>query len=609
MPVNPARVITEIERLKALEKRKEKPINKTEVELKELIKKEKMEEENEDNDEEDESDSDNQVLELNNVRKMTNSQESPNRKQKRKRTPDNSQSDSTSQSPIRTTAPNKIRRINTQLIKQNKSKPGNENLRQLVDSPADETPKSPQSNTESKFKKTHSNNDSDNNKDENITNSTTTNNNDNALIIVESEPKKPKRRRKSRLSQSHDEIIENHEIEQQQQQQQQRPTYLLVPIQSSPLLTCTVFNDTDNNNNILYTITAQTDLNNNTKTRLYKNNIEELSFIPNQVMCMVANKNYICLCDNFNTLYILNSNNGIHLGSYILPAPLHLFTLNSNCILFCLTMNGNCLLYDLSDFHLICESDILSIIQSMCESFPSPTDINILRTFLTNTGIPVITIKIVNNIRCFAFNINMKLWTPMDSCGYLLSEYYSTYSYSTSSSTTNSNNNNNDNTTTTIISQHQSTSLPLNEIQLPLREFQNSNNNIGRILYNAGNSDIQQSTRIHIENQIGSSIVLNSKEDFKYWMIKYVDFLTKNSDEQRIIVLCNSFLGKSNSIYYYKSLNINTKDFLFNEVLPILSTNISLQRIVSQFMDEYNNLMSQNKKSVDSNGVYKPYYY
>lgn len=612
LPANPARAITEIERLKALQKKKRTQNNETEEFSKEKeiikVKQERMEEDNQNDNNvcnssgsnSSDSDSDNEVFRI----ILPPSSQSPARKRKRELPEPSSKSPSTNPSKNRKTIPNRIKpsSTNTHLDKNDDNDENNNN------------------NNEDEISQTQNDNVSDDKSGSN------------ALVVSESETRKPKRRRKPKPSHN-EELVEAHESE------PQRPSYLLMPIQPSALLTCTIFNDNINSpTNILYTITAQTDLNNNTKTRLYKNNIEELSFIPNQAVCMVGNKYYLCICDNCNTLYILNSDNGIHLGSYILPAPLHLFALNSNSILFCLTMNGNCLLYDLSDFHLICESDIISVIQSMCDSIPLPNEITILRTFITNNGIPVITIKIANNLRCFAFNIKMKLWTPMDSCGYLLSEFYSTYSYSlsTSSSITtivasssststndynNTNNNNNGNSSnyniSNNISSQQSTSSPLSEIQLPLREFQNNNNNnsnngsnnLVRLLYNSSNSDIQRSTRIHIENQIGSSIVLNSKEDFKYWMIKYIDFLAKNSDEARITVLCNSFLGKSNSIYCYKSFDFNTKDFLLNEVLPILSTNISLQRLVSQFMDEYNSLESQNKVNLDTNGTYKPNYY
>lgn len=180
---------------------------------------------------------------------------------------------------------------------------------------------------------------------------------------------------------------------------------------------------------------------------------------------MTANSKYICLCDINNNLYII-SEKGIHLGSYILPSPIYSLTLNDNCTLFCITINGDGLLFDIEKYGCICETNINPLIQCMSNSIVLPSEITILRLFVTSNSIPVITLKINENIRGFAYDNKMKLWSPIDSYGFFLSEYYSVFNKCN-------------------IDKDQST---LSNVQIPLRSYHEKD--IGT-LFNSNNNDIQ----------------------------------------------------------------------------------------------------------------------
>eukprot|EP01118_Nematostelium_gracile_P010344 TRINITY_DN3551_c0_g1_i1.p1 TRINITY_DN3551_c0_g1~~TRINITY_DN3551_c0_g1_i1.p1 ORF type:complete len:244 (+),score=37.09 TRINITY_DN3551_c0_g1_i1:373-1104(+) len=88
----------------------------------------------------------------------------------------------------------------------------------------------------------------------------------------------------------------------------------------------------------------------------------------------------------------------------------------------------------------------------------------------------------------------------------------------------------------------------------------------------------------HLENMMASALCLESQEDYKYWLRTYVQFLTGQSNEQKLHEICNFLLGphlKNPSSWDPFILKLSKRDLL-KELLPLMASNRTLQRLLTQ---------------------------
>jgi len=94
-----------------------------------------------------------------------------------------------------------------------------------------------------------------------------------------------------------------------------------------------------------------------------------------------------------------------------------------------------------------------------------------------------------------------------------------------------------------------------------------------------------------IETKITASFYLKSPQEFKYWLLRLVKQLTSQSAETRLRAILDDLISTStrpNSIGQNgETLGLKRADLL-NAVMPILGTNLSLQRIYSEYRSRMN---------------------
>ncbi|KAF9585251.1 HIR complex subunit [Lunasporangiospora selenospora] len=95
-------------------------------------------------------------------------------------------------------------------------------------------------------------------------------------------------------------------------------------------------------------------------------------------------------------------------------------------------------------------------------------------------------------------------------------------------------------------------------------------------------------TLAHLENQIASAQILGTPSEFKQWMRCYAQRLADESSLVRIEELCKFLLGPvyqggEKSDWQPMIMNIQKREVL-KDILPVLSSNRSLQRIVKEYL-------------------------
>eukprot|EP00742_Colponemidia_sp_Colp-10_P013504 GILJ01015253.1.p1 GENE.GILJ01015253.1~~GILJ01015253.1.p1 ORF type:complete len:964 (-),score=158.74 GILJ01015253.1:236-2866(-) len=117
------------------------------------------------------------------------------------------------------------------------------------------------------------------------------------------------------------------------------------------------------------------------------------------------------------------------------------------------------------------------------------------------------------------------------------------------------------------------------------------------VLHNSDGRTRDADTRAHLANQVVSALALQSLSEYRYWIRLYVRRLTADSDAERLRELCEEFIGpllKTGPTSQWQPLlmGVPKRDFLRDEILPLLAENHALQRLISE--------MEANLQRVDS---------
>lgn len=114
-------------------------------------------------------------------------------------------------------------------------------------------------------------------------------------------------------------------------------------------------------------------------------------------------------------------------------------------------------------------------------------------------------------------------------------------------------------------------------------------------------------TRSHLEHQIAAAEVLQSEEEYLYWLQAYIRFLVQDEDVPRLEELCALFLGpyhaaskdvqprvvptydqqesqqQLSSAWSCRVLSRLKRDVLRSHILPTIASNRGLQRLVTKY--------------------------
>eukprot|EP00850_Spirogloea_muscicola_P023746 SM000385S14624 [mRNA] locus=s385:59758:64250:- [translate_table: standard] len=104
--------------------------------------------------------------------------------------------------------------------------------------------------------------------------------------------------------------------------------------------------------------------------------------------------------------------------------------------------------------------------------------------------------------------------------------------------------------------------------------------------------ETKEQTRAHIEQSLASAEALESAEEYSRWLLSYARHLTREGDVTRLRELCEALLGPSPLVaaagrtqWEPMILGFHRRALLREVVLPAMTSNRAIQRLLNEFLD------------------------
>lgn len=141
--------------------------------------------------------------------------------------------------------------------------------------------------------------------------------------------------------------------------------------------------------------------------------------------------------------------------------------------------------------------------------------------------------------------------------------------------------------------------LPSQEAMMcsgPLAIIQGRASNAGRQaahLFTMPHQVQQETTMAYLENQIAGALILQSSQEYKYWLLIYARYLVNEGFEQKLREVCQELLGpvhhSSDSQWESKILGFRKRGLL-QELLPLIGQNLRFQRLFTEYREQLDSL-------------------
>jgi len=283
--------------------------------------------------------------------------------------------------------------------------------------------------------------------------------------------------------------------------------------------------------------------------------------VKSKVLLITGNAKFSAVGCEDGSLHIFSPS-----GRHLFP-PIHLgdtiASLECSKTDHLLAMSCSCLLYVWDITKQKCNLNT-----SVSHLLSVQKEITIRRTRITEEGLPIITLT---TFQSFTYNESMKTWFCVADDRYIHSEYSSMHVWQTESMG--------------VLSELQSLAFQ-NIKPTPLLSF------------SATPQVKTVETISHLENQLASAIALQSSKEYVHWLNVYVRRLSNDANESKLHEICSSLLGppyKHSSESLKKSnwdpivLGLPKRELLQN-LLPLISANRALQRLVTQYTEGLKNV-------------------
>ncbi|CAL8463095.1 g2629 [Coccomyxa elongata] len=258
-------------------------------------------------------------------------------------------------------------------------------------------------------------------------------------------------------------------------------------------------------------------------------------------------------------------------GRRLLPAmqlgsaPVFLAS-DSGWRLLALTQLGSLLLWDLKEQRLVAESSIEPLLR------PGPAHLTVVSVRVSGAGLPLV---VLSNSTAFALHLGMKTWMRVADSNFSFSSYMSIFSGSAASAG------------------------DLSQVQGQARAAVSSSpgvSGVGALV--ADHARTAEQDRAHLEANMAAALVLESQQEYRRWLLTYVRHLAGDADEGRLRELCEGLLGpvrcrgeEGDQGDAPRTLGLDTRKLLRDDVLREVSRNRMHQRLVSEFQELVNEAM------------------
>ncbi|CCI46150.1 unnamed protein product [Albugo candida] len=207
----------------------------------------------------------------------------------------------------------------------------------------------------------------------------------------------------------------------------------------------------------------------------------------------------------------------------------------------------------------------------------------LLRCQITSRGMPIITItkstrdgKGPSTLENYIFDKNMESWMRVTDASFIFSDFSTSLP-------------------TNVVSGNNAPMKLLRQLQTASGYARSQRGIPSAMLSEMTDPYLQRNlTRSHLEHQIAACRVLESQEEYQYWLTAYAKFLAQDEDLSRLDELCIDLLGpvhaqndrieeKESGSWDPFILGMSRRELLRNSILPSIASNRTMQRLVAKF--------------------------
>ena len=308
------------------------------------------------------------------------------------------------------------------------------------------------------------------------------------------------------------------------------------------------------------------------------------SILSNQITGVTSSDFLTAVSCYDNSISVFSTSTGRRLNPPVMllsPAAL----LNScDHYLIVITTNGHLSVFDFEKRKcLVKEASLVSL---FTENNRTRLDLSIISASIISNGSPVVTLS---NRRSFIYDMSFDCWSVMSepSNQQLLNLCSDIVKQPTFSS-------------------KDSQVYPLAAVQSMHRWTRSSS------IALSSNSHLQASTTLSfLDQQLASAFVMGSSDEYRHWLLLLTQTLTRDTKEERLRELCSFLLGpvfadpSDPNCSWPSTVLGHNKRQLLTEVLKIITSNIRLQRLYSEFKSQLT-LAESNSCDSETESVNQP---
>ncbi|XP_069684030.1 protein HIRA isoform X2 [Periplaneta americana] len=273
----------------------------------------------------------------------------------------------------------------------------------------------------------------------------------------------------------------------------------------------------------------------------------------------VASSQLVAIACEDSTLHLLQTDTGQRpLPPLVLSSPASRLALNASQQLMAVTCRGNVSVWDIPKGKaLVRNESILPVMQAEPGSI-----VTILSCSLTEEGHPIVSLS---TGKAYMFSSELGCWLILANSSDPVQRSSAHRAFVSTLPTQNSGG-------------------------LPLACLQSHVTSSGSLL-GQGSPVNALCTATFLEQQIAACRALNSKQEFHSWLLALARFLSQEGLETRLRLICDDLLGPTHSrAKHSKSWETSVMGFskhaLLREILPLIGSNLRLQRIYTEYSDQ-----------------------
>lgn len=282
------------------------------------------------------------------------------------------------------------------------------------------------------------------------------------------------------------------------------------------------------------------------------------SILSNKAIAVAGNSYVVCAACNDRSVHLLSSSSGRRmLPPLMLDSCVSTIRCSGNYVM-AVSSKGTVFVWNTQSLAAVIKNEsLVSIIPD--------NGVKLVSSLLTEQGLPIMTLSTGNS---YTFKVDVGCWVLLSSKSDRLHSG----------------------------SDHQScipSDVQYSSRMGPLATLQSTAQRPGTLaasLFQSNPALQQPVTLSHLENQVACSLAMQSSNEYHFWLLTYVRYLVAQGQEPKLREVCDELLGpmfRSRALPKWQPTVLgHNKRKLLGEILPLIGSNLSLQRLFTEFQEQ-----------------------